>query len=105
MSLKNDLAKLARERQLGALKQNGSVGVKLPPREAEGKTRDTLADMAGVSGRTLDKVERIESEAIPEVREKARQGSVSIHATRTAKAIASKTNRVRRESKGYLWAG
>lgn len=39
-------------------------GAKLP-QGSEGKTRDALADMAGVSGRTLDKVERIEAEAIP----------------------------------------
>ena len=58
------MAKLARERQLGALKQNGAVPAKLPER---GDTRDELADMAGVSGRTLAKVERIEAEAIPEV--------------------------------------
>ena len=49
LSLKEDLAKLARERQLGALKQNGAV----PPKLAErGETRDELADMSGVSGRT-----------------------------------------------------
>ena len=65
LSLKEDLAKLARERQRG-----GPGGVlltaKLP--EANGETRDALADMAGVSGRTLDKVERIEAEAIKDRR-------------------------------------
>lgn len=47
------------------------------PQGSEGKTRDALADMAGVSGRTLDKVERIEAEAIPEIREMAHQGIVA----------------------------
>lgn len=39
-------------------------GAKLP-QGSEGKTRDALADMAGVSHGTLDKVERIEREVIP----------------------------------------
>lgn len=71
MSLKEDLAKLARERQLGALKQNGAVPANLPER---GETGDALADMAGVSGRTLDKVERIERERVPELRKMASEG-------------------------------
>ena len=37
------------------------------PQGSEGKTRDVLAEMAGMSGRTLDKVERTEREAIPGV--------------------------------------
>lgn len=91
LSLKEDLAKLARERQLGALKQNGAVPAKLPER---GETRDALADMAGVSGRTLDKVERIEAEAIPEIREMARQGDVSIHAASQIAALSESDQRI-----------
>ena len=45
--------------------------------EANGETRDALADMAGISHGTMDKVERIEAEAIPEIREMARQGIVA----------------------------
>lgn len=80
LSLKDDLAKLAKERQgrRTDLEDADNIPANLPG--SSGETRDALADMAGVSGRTLDKVERIESEAIPEVREKARRGAVSIHA-------------------------
>lgn len=58
------------------LKQNGAV----PPNLAKGvkgETRQAVADLAGVSHGTLDKVERIEREGIPEVREKARRGAIS----------------------------
>ena len=48
------------------------LGAKLPQAN-EPKTRDALADMAGVSGRTLDKVERIEYQAIPEAPKKSRR--------------------------------
>lgn len=76
LSLKEDLAKLARERMVAGKAdpvQNSAQG-------SEGKTRDALADMAGVSHDTIAKVERIEAEAIPEVRQKAKSGKLSIHA-------------------------
>ena len=65
MSLKEDLAKLARERMVAGKAdptQNSADGTK-------GETRQALADIAGVSHDTLAKVERIERGAIPEVRE------------------------------------
>ena len=91
LSLKEDLAKLARERQRG-----GQGGILLPAKlpEASGETRDALADMAGVSGRTLDKVERIEAEAIPEIRDMARQGDVSIHAASQIAALSESDQRI-----------
>ena len=80
LSLKEDLAKLARERQgrRTDLEDAHNIPANLPG--SSGETRDALADMAGVSGRTLDKVERITLDAIPEVREKAKTGELSIHA-------------------------
>ena len=66
LGLKEDLAKLARERQAHGQTAPGKT---LPPNLAEaserGETRDALADMAGISHGTLDKVERIEREVIP----------------------------------------
>ena len=76
LSLKEDMAKLARERMVAGK----ADPVPNLAQGSEGKTRDTLADMAGISHGTLDKVERITLDAIPEVREKAKTGELSIHA-------------------------
>ena len=74
MSLKEDFAKLARERQgrRTDLEDADNIPANLPG--SSGETRDALADMAGVSGRTLDKVERIERERVPELRKMASEG-------------------------------
>lgn len=90
LSLKEDLAKLARGRMLAGKVdpvQNSAQG-------SEGKTRDALADIAGVSHDTLAKVERIEAEAIPEIREMARQGDVSIHAASQIAALSEGDQRI-----------
>ena len=67
LGLEADIARLARERQAHGQTAPGKT---LTPNLAEpierGETRDALADMAGVSHGTLDKVKRIEREAIPE---------------------------------------
>ena len=42
-----------------------------------GQSRDAIASIAGVSGRTIDKVKAIQVDAIPEVREMARSGGIS----------------------------
>ena len=68
------MATLARERMVAGKAdpvQNSAQG-------SEGKTRDALADIAGVSHDTLAKVERIERDAIPEVRERARREEISL---------------------------
>jgi hypothetical protein len=51
----------ARERQ--GTRTDLNIGVNLP-RSTENKTRETLAELAGVSGRTLDKVEHIRKEDV-----------------------------------------
>ena len=74
MSLKEDLAKLARERQAHGQTAPGKT---LTQNSAEpmdrGETRDALADMAGVSHDTIAKVERIERDAIPEARKRQQE--------------------------------
>lgn len=90
LSLKEDLAKLARERMLAGKfdpVQNSAHG-------NEGKTRDALAGIAGVSHDTLAKVERIEAEAIPEIRKMARHGNVSIHAASQIAALSESDQRI-----------
>ena len=62
LSLKEDMAALARERMVA-----GKADPTPKLAEGKGETRDAIADMAGVSHGTLDKVERIEAEAIPDV--------------------------------------
>ena len=67
------MATLARERMVAGKAdpvQDSTQG-------SDGKTRDALADIAGVSHDTLAKVERIERDAIPEVRERARREEIS----------------------------
>ena len=77
LGLKEDMAKLARERQAHGQTAPGKTLVANLPQASEPKTRDVLADMAGVSHGTLDKVERIEREAIPAVRKLAQIAPVS----------------------------
>ena len=80
LSLKEDLAKLARERQATSTGgANPQLKANLPEAAAQrGETRQAIADMAGVSHDTIAKVERIEREAIPELRKLAQRGDVSI---------------------------
>jgi transcriptional regulator with XRE-family HTH domain len=65
LGLKEDMAKLAKERQGRRTDLEDADFVPNLAQSSEGRTRDALADMAGVSHGTLDKVERIEREAIP----------------------------------------
>lgn len=44
-----------------------------------GKTRDKIAKLVGVSGKIIDKVKRIEECAAPEIKEKLRQGELTIN--------------------------
>ncbi|OFC41590.1 hypothetical protein BAE30_15915 [Acidithiobacillus caldus] len=53
----------ARERQLATLKQNADVP-NLAPRDDTGKTRTAIAQVAGVSHGTIDKVKAIQRDAI-----------------------------------------
>jgi len=57
----------------------------------QGKTRDALADVAGVSGRTIDKVEAVERDAPEPVKIAARAGDISTNRayeiTRALKAL------------------
>ena len=94
LSLKEDLAKLARERQAHGQTAPGKTLEAKLPQASEPKTRDALADMARVSGRTMDKVERIEAEAIPEIRKMARHGNVSIHAASQIAALSESDQRI-----------
>lgn len=50
------------------------------PQAAPGKTREVIAKVAGVSPRTVAKVEEIEKKAAPEVKQAAREGKTSIDA-------------------------
>lgn len=55
--------KKAKERQLSQLKQGKEIPVKenLPERD-KGRTRDKVAEMIGISGRQLEKLETVASE-------------------------------------------
>lgn len=76
LKLKEAVAAEAKARQVRKPK---SVVQKSAPQN-NGKTRDELAKMAGVSHDTIAKVEKIVAEAEPEVVEAARKGDMSINA-------------------------
>jgi len=48
-----------------------------PPREESGKTRDEIGSLAGVSGKTVDKVEYIKEHAPEAAKEQLRTGDHS----------------------------
>jgi phage N-6-adenine-methyltransferase len=92
LKLKTIIAKKAKENQIVS-------GGAVPQKSAEPiETRKELAKIAGVSHDTINKVEHIESRAIPEIKEHIRAGNISINdaekATRLEpgeqKAIADK---------------
>jgi transcriptional regulator with XRE-family HTH domain len=71
LKLKNAVAAKAKERQLASLKQSNTV----PQIFAERKeTRQELAEIAGISHTTLDKVEYISEHADEDTKEKLRKG-------------------------------
>ena len=87
----------AKERQLAVLKQNTvatcpeqsdqcdpdkdiTVAQNSAERAEPGESRQAIAKIAGVSHDTVKKVKAIRDDAIPEVQDMARAGSISIHA-------------------------
>ena len=72
LKLKPIIAEKAKERMLS--------GVKNPvQKSAQGKTRDELAKVAGVSHDTIAKVEKIQAKATPEVKSAIKSGEMSIN--------------------------
>lgn len=57
---------------------DGAKGVEIFP-QAEGKTRDKMGELIGVSGKTYDKMKKIDKEATPQVKEAVRKGELSIN--------------------------
>lgn len=76
--LKPKLAQEAKDRKELNLKQNTEKD-KLPYREAGGKqVRDQLGEIAGVSGKTIDRVETILNKGTKEDIQEVRTGKASI---------------------------
>ena len=92
LRLKPIIAEKAKEQQLSTLKQNtvSQISVERKPID----TQKELAKVAGVSHDTIHKVEKIEANAIPEVKEKVISGSISIN---TASEITSRPQEEQRE--------
>lgn len=83
--LKSDIQARAQERQKATLKQGDkSPVVENLPRREQGKTRDEVAKLAGVSGRTLDKYEKVKETASPELVQAVRENRVSVDAAAKA---------------------
>lgn len=95
LQLKDIIAERAKENQLSGLKQyaddtisqdfdeqvdkDSTVVENLPQRRDKNRTREQLAKIAGVSGRTIDKVEAIERDAPEEIKLAAQNGDISIN--------------------------
>jgi ParB-like chromosome segregation protein Spo0J len=80
--LKNVIAARAKQKQVQSGGDKKSQNARsVPPKLAEPilETREELAQIAGVSHGTISKVEKIEAQAIPEVKENVRHGDISIN--------------------------
>lgn len=74
LKLKDAIAKRARDRQL--------AGTNLPenlPEGSKGDTRDEIGSLAGISGKTVDKVEYLKNHAPEDLKKELRSGEVSIN--------------------------
>ena len=81
LKLKAAIAEEAKQRQKEHGKTAPGKAKTLPQKSAErSETRDKLAALAGVSHDTIAKVEKIVTEAAPEVVEATRKGDMSINA-------------------------
>lgn len=80
LQLKDMIAAKAKENQLSGLKQFDTVPVNLPERGyRENETREQIAKIAGVSGRTIDKVENLQKEAPEVVKQALNANDVSVN--------------------------
>lgn len=95
LRMKSEIQTQSQLRQRATLKQGDTKPVVeiLPQREA-GKTRDQVAALAGVSGRTLDKYEAVKNTAAPELLQATREGKVSIHAAAQAAKTLTKEEQI-----------
>ena len=81
------VASLARERMRSSLhSRSESPAMEIFPQREEGATRDILGAEAGISGRTLNKIEQVLDHGAPELVQAARKEEISIH---SAAAIAT----------------
>lgn len=78
------------------IKAGGQAGGKGPQNSAEAlqpmETREEIAKLAGVSHDTIDKVKKIQRNAVPELMQAARTGEVSIRAA-AAKPFAEEAGK------------
>lgn len=97
LRMKSEIQAQAQERQRagGGDKKSGSVVEKLPQPIQQGtKTRDEVAALAGVSGRTLDKYEAVTKTATPELIQATRDGKVSVHTAAKATKLLTPAQQV-----------
>lgn len=73
LKLKETIAKKARDRQLSGV----NLRENLP--EGSGRARDEIGNIAGVSGKTVDKVEYLKQHAPEDLKQELRAGEVSIN--------------------------
>ena len=75
-------------------------------REGSGRTSDTVAGMAGISGRTVDKVEAVLEHGSPELIEAAKSGAVSVSTAADIATLpkAEQAEIVKKGDKAYIAA-
>lgn len=92
LKLKPIVAEKAKENILAT--QNNAQSAAFQKSDKQIHTDKEIAQIAGVSHDTINKVEKIESKAAPEVKEKLKSGNISIN---TASLIATKPQREQKE--------
>ena len=75
LKLKDTIAKKARDRQLRTEENRVK---EIFPEQEKGQTRDEIGSLAGVSGKTVDKVEYIQTHAPEAIKEKKVNGGMEI---------------------------
>lgn len=93
LSLKEDIAARARERQRG-----GQGGVLLLENSPKANTREDIAEIAGVSSNTVAKVEWLENNAPAELKQKLEQDEISIDAAYKGEKKKQDLENVRQEN-------
>lgn len=78
-ALEEALKKEAKERQSPGTNQYTERSVQKSAPSSQGKTRDKMAALIGVSHDTYNKMKKIDSEATPQVKEAVRKGELSIN--------------------------
>jgi len=105
LAMKEIVAAKAKERIESGINQYSPV--EILPQASAGKTRDELGALAGVSGKTIDKVDYISKNAPEQMKEMLRTGELKIeqvyNAVKVEEKVSAKTNGALFTSESEEW--